>query len=75
MSRSSWKPKNIQIDKNQKQKNKIYASRSIIIENWMMKKSFWCHNGLKWIKVNISKPMLGYRLGEFVSTRKYNKKK
>lgn len=56
---------------------KIYNRNSIILPN-LVGSTIQIHNGKTFIRLNIIEEMIGYKLGEFVKTRKtfvYKKKK
>jgi len=53
-------------------------SRNTQITNCFLDQQFEIHNGKTFIKLKITKEMIGYKLGEFVPTRKkfsFKKKK
>lgn len=45
-------------------------SRNLIILPNYINKNFYVHNGKNFIKIKISKEMIGHKLGEFAKTRK-----
>lgn len=45
-------------------------SRNSVISQIFLNRQFEVHNGKTFIKIKITKEMLGYKLGEFVPTRK-----
>lgn len=78
MSRSKWKgsylQKSLLIDflkaKNMNKKDIYTYSRKSIIIPLFVGFTFHVHNGKSFIKVNVTKEMLGFKLGEFSPTRK-----
>ena len=58
---SEIKPKNTQV--------KIWSRRSVILPNCLNKK-FLIYNGKIFINVIVSEEMIGYKFGEFSTTRK-----
>ena len=79
MSRSVWKglyiDKNI-LKKNIKIKKNFYKiwSRDSAIPSFLLGKTVLVHNGKQFNKVLITREKIGYKFGEFSSTRKYFKK-
>ena len=79
MSRSVWKglyiTKNV-LKKNKKQKKNFLKiwSRNSAIPSFLMGKTVLVHNGKQFNKVVITREKIGYKFGEFSSTRKYFKK-
>jgi len=79
MSRSVWKglyiTKNV-LKKNKKQKKNFLKiwSRNSAIPSFLMGKTALVHNGKQFNKVVITREKIGYKFGEFSSTRKYFKK-
>lgn len=81
MSRSQWKGpyfKTIYLEKNAK--TKIITKNSTIIPK-LVGSTVKIYSGRKFLKVGITEEMIGYKIGEFISTRekfefkKKNKKK
>lgn len=68
MSRSKWKtlPKQPRILDNKTQQ------RNIIILDQYINQTIEVYNGHKYIKVTITKDMVGHKLGEYALTRKRN---
>lgn len=89
MSRSKWKfhyihnsilrLSNFHLDSNQKiRKMKKIWSRSSTIPSFLLGATVWVHNGKEFKKVIITEDKIGYKFGEFSTTRKrsvYKKKK
>jgi|688.fasta_scaffold23551_6 small subunit ribosomal protein S19 len=77
MTRSSWKNpfsksqifKSIYLNSNSEKPIKIW-SRSSVIFPLFVGKIFSIYNGKKFVNVQISEEMIGFKLGELVSTRK-----
>lgn len=78
MSRSLFKGPllNSSIELNKKKKIKIFNKNLIILPEYINNR-FYIYNGKKFILLNITENMVGYKFGEFISTRaqyKYKKK-
>jgi ribosomal protein S19 len=73
MSRSSWKnPRTISLPDNSKTKY-----RSAFINPECVGKTLYVHNGYKFVSIRIHENQIGFKLGEFVLTKKrvFHKKK
>jgi small subunit ribosomal protein S19 len=75
MSRSSWKGPFIEksffklrLKKQNKTELKIWSRKSTILP-YLVGQTINIHNGKKFLKLKITKQMLGHKLGEFVPTR------
>nr|YP_009705879.1 ribosomal protein S19 [Prototheca bovis]AVM80928.1 ribosomal protein S19 [Prototheca bovis] len=71
MSRSSWKGPFCELkitDQNQIT-HKTWSRRSLILPN-LLGKTLFIHNGKSFIPCKIKEEMIGFKLGEFASTRK-----
>lgn len=75
MSRSSykffWQPLELIRWKNKKKRKtvRIYKKNTTITPK-LVGSSILVYNGHQWIKLNIEESMVGFKLGEFISTRK-----
>lgn len=74
MSRSSWKPVYISKElanmiSNDDDEIKLFHKNSILIPSHV-NRIFYVYNGMKFVKINVKKEMLGHKIGEFVPTRK-----
>lgn len=70
MSRSKWKfPTSVQ------QKNLNFWNRSIVASQTLLNKRVNIYNGKVFVKTKITKEHFGYKIGEFVFTRKFTSKK
>lgn len=88
MSRSKWKfhyihnsilrlTNVLENDKKTRKMKKIW-SRSSTIPSFLLGATVWVHNGKEFKKVIITEDKIGYKFGEFSTTRKrsvYKKKK
>lgn len=84
MTRSKWKGPYFKINllskliKNIENKNykpiKIWSRGSTILKEFV-DQDFEVHNGHRFIKVRVTKEMVGHKFGEFSSTRRYSIKK
>ena len=70
MTRSSWKGPYVNHLLLKDSNNiKIYSKNSMIVPRFINKK-FNIYNGKKFITILVSEDMVGYKFGEFLSTRK-----
>lgn len=77
MTRSTWKNpfsqsqifKNIYLSRNSEKPIKVWSRNSVIFPLFVGK-VFSVYNGNKFVNIEISEEMIGFKLGEFVSTRK-----
>lgn len=74
MSRSKWKFKYIPTSLAKLTKRKIW-DRDIIIQEKMVGLNPSVYNGQKFFRTRIDSEKVGYKLGEFIYTRKHVKKK
>ena len=84
MTRSKWKGPYFKINLLYKLMKTLEAkthkpikiwSRSSTILREFIDQDFEVHNGNRFIKVRVSKEMVGHKFGEFASTRRYALKK
>ena len=68
MSRSKWKMQPINIENLTQQTN----NRTFTILPAHIDKTIEVYNGLKYIKITITKDMIGHKLGEYAATRSKN---
>jgi ribosomal protein S19 len=68
MSRSKWKGPLIN-KQNLNFNNKIF-SRDLVLTKFFLNKVIFVYNGKILIKILITENMIGYKAGEFISTRK-----
>jgi len=71
MSRSIWKGPfldNYFFDKNLKKNNKIWSRRSVI-PSFLIGKMVFIYNGKIFKKIFINREKVGYKFGEFCTTR------
>ena len=77
MTRSSWKNpfsqsqifKSVYLNYNSEKPIKVWTRNSVIFPLFVGK-VFSVYNGKKFVNVQISEEMIGFKLGELVSTRK-----
>jgi small subunit ribosomal protein S19 len=77
MTRSSWKNpfsqsqifKSIYLNRNSEKPIKVWTRNSVIFPLFVGK-ILSVYNGKKFVNVQISQEMIGFKLGEFVSTRR-----
>lgn len=69
MSRSSWKGPFCELAVTDKVTQKTWSRRSLILPQFLGKTLF-IHNGKSFIPCKIKEEMIGFKLGEFASTRK-----
>lgn len=78
MSRSKWKgfftEKSYLTVKQKKTKKIQIWNRSSTISESFLNKSVYIHNGKTFKRIKISRAKVGYKFGEFASTRKTRKK-
>lgn len=69
MSRSNWKGPYSKLEiLKQNSKNYISSRRSKILTSFIGS-TFKIHNGKKYVELTITEEMVGYKFGEFASTR------
>jgi len=76
MSRSKWKGpyielKNSELTSNSSKKSSLLlkVTRNTEVVPRFIGSSFLVHNGRNWVEIAISPEMIGYKFGEFVTTR------
>lgn len=74
MKRSVWKVPYVSpffFSKKKLEENEVIKTyvRRTIITQYIFKKKFLVYSGRLWIRVNIKKPMIGLKLGEFSVTK------
>jgi ribosomal protein S19 len=76
MTRSKWKTNLSQISLRHKKSNhtvKIWKKNEAI-PSFLIGKSVLIYNGKIFKKINVTRNRVGYKFGEFIVTRKFNKK-
>lgn len=79
MNRSIWKPSYVnyflinKILKNKKRMTIRTRSRSSTILQAFIGMTFFVYTGYKYIRLTITRKMVGYKFGEFAFTRKFGK--
>lgn len=78
MSRSKWKgffiEKNYLTIKQKKTKKIQIWSRSSTISESLLNKNVYIYNGKNFKRIKVNRAKVGYKFGEFASTRKTQKK-
>jgi len=76
MTRSKWKTNLIKTSLRNKIKNKSIKiwKKNESISKFLIGKTVFIYNGKMFKKFNITRNKVGYKFGEFVTTRQFNKK-
>lgn len=76
MTRSKWKSNIIKTSLRQKLYNKPIKiwKKNEAISNFLIGKNILIYNGKIFKKINVTRNKVGYKFGEFITTRKFNKK-
>ena len=76
MTRSKWKYNLIKTSLRQKDSNQTIKiwKKNEAIPNFLIGKNILIYNGKIFKKINVTRNKVGYKFGEFITTRKFNKK-
>lgn len=69
MSRSNWKGPFCELQTTANITQKSWSRRSLILPN-LLNKTIFVYNGKTFIPCQIKEEMIGFKLGEFATTRK-----
>jgi ribosomal protein S19 len=74
MSKSKWKvPFTLKKEIKSQESKKIWRRSCVILKSYI-RKNFLVHNGKEFKRITILREHVGYKFGEFVTTRTHTKK-